>query len=336
MINLKTLYMGLSLKNPLVASSSPLTGDVDTIRRLEEAGAAAVVLPSLFEEQLTLPQRELDPYLSLHAGQDVQAVEYFPSMGEYNHGPDGYGELIARAKCAVSIPVIASLNGVWMGDWTRYARLIEAAGADALELNIYCVPTDASVSGAQVEQGYLDLFNDVKNSIHIPVAVKLSPYFSAPAHMARRLDMLGADALVLFNRFYQPDFDVESGMVESNLDLSTPAELRLRLRWAAILYGKLHAELAITGGVHSEVDVLKAIMAGAKVVTLTSALLDRGCGHLTMILAGLTRWLEEHQHESLDGLRGVLSQQNVAEPAAYERANYMKVLRTYTQRVRGR
>jgi dihydroorotate dehydrogenase (fumarate) len=332
MIDLTTNYMGLALRNPLVASSSPLTGDVGTIRELEDAGAAAVVLPSLFEEQMTLRQRDLDPYLSAHAEHVSEAMTYFPPMHEYNHGPDGYCELIVRAKSAVSIPVIASLNGVWMGDWTRYARHIEAAGADALELNVYYVPTDGGLSGGQVEQVYLDLFNDVKCSIHIPVAIKLSPYFSAPAHMACRLDALGADALVLFNRFYQPDFDIDRRIVEPNLDLSTSAELRLRLRWAAILYGKVHANLAITGGVHSSTDVLKAVMAGASVVTLASALLKNGIGHLTAIRTDLTHWMDENDHDSLSQLRGVLSQQTVAEPAAFERANYMRVLNTYALR----
>jgi dihydroorotate dehydrogenase (fumarate) len=332
MIDLSTSYMGLALKNPLLASSSPLTDSVDTMRQLEDAGAAAVVLPSLFEEQMTLRDQNLDPYLSTQSGQVAEAVTYFPPMNEYNHGPDGYCELIVRAKSAVSIPVIASLNGVWLGDWTRYAKHIEAAGADALELNVYYVPTDFRLSGTQVEQVYLDLCNDVKGSVHIPIAIKLSPYFSAPAHMARRLDELGANALVLFNRFYQPDFDIDRYTVEPNLDLSTPAELRLRLRWAAILYGNLRADLAITGGVHSAADVLKAIMAGASVVTLASALLKNGIGHLTAIRTDLTRWMDENDHESLGQLRGVLSQQTVAEPAAFERANYMKVLKTYALR----
>jgi dihydroorotate dehydrogenase (fumarate) len=332
MIDLSTSYMGLALKNPLLASSSPLTDNVDTIRQLEDAGAAAVVLPSLFEEQMTLRTQNLDPYLSSHAERLAEAIKYFPPMDEYNHGPDGYNELIARAKSAVSIPVIASLNGVWMGDWTGYARHIERAGADALELNVYYVPTDFGLSGAQVEQVYLDLCNDIKSSVHIPVAIKLSPYFSAPAHMARRLDELGANALVLFNRFYQPDFDIETYSVQPNLDLSTSAELRLRLRWAAILYGNLRADLAITGGVHSHVDVVKAMMAGASVVTLTSTLLKNGINHLTKIRTDLTRWMDEHDHDSLRQLRGVLSQQTVAEPAAFERANYMKVLHTYALR----
>ena len=334
MTDLTTRYMGLTLGNPLIASSSPLTGDLDGLRRLEDAGVAAVVLPSLFEEQFTLPERALDPYLSLHGGKVDQAVEYFPAMGDYNHGPDGYGELIARAKSALSVPVIASLNGVWMGDWTRYAKQIESAGADALELNVYYVPTDAGLNGARVEQVYLDLFNDVKSSIRIPVAVKLSPYFSAPAYMAHRLDALGVDALVLFNRFYQPDFDTEAFTVEPSLDLSTSADLRLRLRWTAILYGKLHAQLAITGGVHTCLDVVKAVMSGAQVVTLASVLLQNGAGELAVMRAGLARWLDEHNYESLDMLRGTLSQQRVAEPAAFERANYMKVLRTYTLAVR--
>ncbi len=332
MTDLSTTYMGLALRNPLVASASPLTANVDNIRRLEDAGAGAIVLPSLFEEQMTLNNRDLDPYLTDHPENYAEAVKYFPPMADYNYGPEGYAEHIFRAKSSSQVPIIASLNGVWMGDWTQYARRIQEAGADALELNVYYVPTDPTLSGAQVEQVYLDLVSDVKASVKIPVAVKLSPYFSAPAHMARRLDTVGADALVLFNRFYQPDFDIDTLSVEPSLDLSTSTELRLRLRWVAILYGHLHASLAVTGGVHTGSDAIKAIMAGADVVMLTSALLKYGIAYLSAVREDLNRWLEAKEYSTLAQLRGVLSQRAVAEPAAFERANYIRVLRTYALR----
>ena len=332
MTDLRTTYMGLSLNSPLVASASPLTANVDNIRRLADAGAAAIVLPSLFEEQMTLHKHDLDPYLTERPENYAEAVKYFPPMNDYNLGPDGYAEHIFRAKSSVNVPIIASLNGVWMGDWTQYARRIQQAGADALELNVYYVPTDPTLSGAQVEQVYFDLVSDVKNTISIPVAVKIAPYFSALAHMAQRMDTLGVDALVLFNRFYQPDFDVETLKVEPTLDLSTSSELRLRLHWVAILYGHLRANLAVTGGVHTAEDALKAILAGADVVMMTSALLKYGIPYLTAVREDLTRWLDERDYTSLAQLRGILSQRAVAEPAAFERANYMKVLRTYALR----
>src|SRR5512143_566247 len=248
MVDLSTTYMGLKLKNPLVASPSPLMENIDNIRQLEDAGAAAVVLHSLFEEQITLMSHDLDRFLSHGVESHAEAERYFPDMTDYNLGPDGYLNHLRKAKQAVSIPVIGSLNGVWMGDWTRYARKIEQAGADGIELNVYYIPTDLDLSGGQVEQAYLDLVNDVKSSIHIPVAVKLSPFFSSMANMARRFDTVGADALVLFNRFYQPDFDLETLDVVPNLTLSNSSELRLRLRWVAILCGHIRADMAITGG----------------------------------------------------------------------------------------
>jgi len=332
MTDLRTTYMGLSWSSPLVASASPLTANVDNIRRLEDAGAAAIVLPSLFEEQMTLHNHDLDPYLTDHPENYAEAVKYFPPMNDYNFGPDGYAEHIFRAKSSADVPIIASLNGVWMGDWTQYAKRIAQAGADALELNIYYVPTDPLLSGGQVEQVYLDLVSDVRNTISIPVAVKIAPYFSALAHLARRLDTMGADALVLFNRFYQPDFDIETLSVAPTLALSTSSASRLRLHGVAILYGNLRASLAVTGGVHTAADVIKAIMAGADVTMFTSALLKYGIPYLSAVRDDLTRWLDEREFSSLEQLRGVLSQRAVAEPAAFERANYMKVLRTYTLR----
>lgn len=332
MINLSTTYLGLTLKNPLVASSSPLCESVDNVRRMEDAGAAAVVLHSLFEEQITLESRDLDRYLSYGTESFAEALTYFPDMTDYNLGPDGYLEHIRRVKAAVDIPIIGSLNGVSSGGWIRYARKIEEAGADALELNVYYIPTDPGLTCAQVEGMYVDLVRDVAASVRIPVAVKLSPYFSSMANVARRLDRAGAKALVLFNRFYQPDFDLENLEVAPNLVLSTSQELRLRLRWVAILYGTIEADLAVTGGVHTAEDVLKVMMAGARVAMMTSALLRNGIAHLSRVLADLVAWMEEHEYESIRQMQGSMSQRSVAEPAAFERANYMKVLRSYALR----
>jgi len=332
MADLSTTYLGLTLKNPLVASSSPLCESVDNIRRMEDAGAAAVVLHSLFEEQITLESRDLDRYLSHGTESFAEALTYFPDMTDYNLGPDGYLEHICRVKAAVDIPVIGSLNGVSSGGWIRYARKIEEAGADALELNVYYIPTDPGLTGPQVEGMYVDLVRDVAASVRIPVAVKLSPYFSSMANVARRLDEVGARGLVLFNRFYQPDFDLENLEVVPNLVLSTSHELRLRLRWVAILYGTIAADLAVTGGVHTAEDVLKVMMAGARAAMMTSALLRNGIGHLSRVLTDLVAWMEEHEYESIRQMQGSMSQRSVAEPAAFERANYMKVLRSYALR----
>jgi dihydroorotate dehydrogenase (fumarate) len=329
MTDLSTNYLGLSLKNPIVCSASPLCEDLGTVRRMEDAGAAAVVMHSLFEEQLTLESNDLDHYLSHGTESFAEALTYFPDMTQYNLGPEGYLEHLRRVKKAVSIPVLGSLNGVSSGGWISYAKKIEETGADGLELNVYYIPTSPEMSGAQVEQMYLDLVRDVRASIRIPVAVKLGPYFSALAHMARRLEQAGADALVLFNRFYQPDFDLEKLEVSPNLRLSTSDELRLRLRWAAILYGHIGCDLAVTGGIHTAEDVVKSMMAGAKVAMTTSALLMHGVEHLTTLQAGLLSWLEEHEYESIRQMQGSMSQKSVAEPAAFERANYMKVLRSY-------
>jgi dihydroorotate dehydrogenase (fumarate) len=250
-------------------------------------------------------------------------------MGSYKLGPDDYLEHVRRAKAAVGIPVIASLNGVSTGGWIEHARLIEEAGADALELNVYFIPTDPTMDGAEVERMYVELVRDVKASLGIPVAVKLGPFFSALANVVRRLDEAGADALVLFNRFYQPDLDIERLEVVPNLVLSTSAELRLRLRWVAILYGQVRADLAVTGGVHTAEDVLKAVMAGAAVAMMTSALLQNGVQHLSRVLGGVAGWMEEHEYDSIRQMRGSMSQRSVAEPTAFERANYLKVLRSY-------
>jgi len=329
MIDLSTRYLGLALKCPLVMSAGPLSEHLDMIRRAEDAGAAAVVLHSLFEEQMTIESHDLDHYLSHGTETFAEALTYFPDMGSYKLGPDGYLEHVRRAKAAVGIPVIGSLNGVSTGGWIEHARLIEEAGADALELNVYFIPTDPAMDGAEVERMYVELVRNVKASLGIPVAVKLGPFFSALANVVRRLDEAGADALVLFNRFYQPDLDIERLEVVPNLVLSTSAELRLRLRWVAILYGQVRADLAVTGGVHTAEDVLKAIMAGAAVAMMTSALLQNGIQHLSRVLGGVAGWMEEHEYDSIRQMRGSMSQRSVAEPTAFERANYLKVLRSY-------
>ncbi len=336
MTDLSTTYLGLSLKNPLVVSASPLSEDVGNIRRMEDAGAAAVVLHSLFEEQINLESHELDRYLSQGTESFAESLSYFPDLTRYNLGPDGYLEHLRRIKAAVDIPIIGSLNGVSTGGWITYARKIQEAGADALELNLYFIPTDPKMTGAQVEQMYVDLARDVKASVGIPVAVKLNHFFSAMANMAQGLDQAGADALVLFNRFYQPDFDLESLEVVPSLTLSSSYELLLRLHWVAILHGHVRADLAITGGVHTAQDVLKSMMAGARVAMMTSALLKNGIEHLTMVRADLLAWMEEHEYTSIRQMQGSMSYRSVANPSAFERANYMKVLSSYALRTGAR
>jgi dihydroorotate dehydrogenase (fumarate) len=325
-IDLTTRYLGLTLRNPLVASSSPLGQDLDNLRRMEDAGAAAVVLPSLFEEQITLESHRLDHHLTHGAESYAEAVSYFPDLHPYRLGPDSYLEHVRHAKARMAIPVIASLNGVSPGGWTGYARLMEQAGADALELNVYSIPTDPALTGSQVESTYADLVRQVKASVTVPVAVKVGHAFTAMANVARRLDEAGADALVLFNRFYQPDFDLEALEVRPHLTLSHSWELLLRLHWTAILHGHLRADLAVTGGVHTAEDVLKAMMAGARVAMTTSALLQHGIDHLARVLADLQAWMERREYESIRQMQGSMSYRAVRDPAAFERANYMKVL----------
>jgi len=328
-MNLSTRYLGLDLPNPLVASASPLSRDLASIRSLEDAGAAAVVMYSLFEEQIDWESGALDHFLSHGAESYSEALSYFPEMQRYNVGPDQYLELIRRAKESVRIPIIGSLNGVSPGGWTRYAQLIEQAGADALELNIYYVPTDPMVSSAQVEERYVDIVREVRQHVSIPLAVKIGPYFTSTAYVARRLAEAGADGLVLFNRFYQPDFDLANLEVVPHLVLSTSHELRLPLRWVAILYGRISVDFAITGGIHTEEDVLKAMMAGANVAMMASELLKSGLGRIGEILRGIGRWMAEYEYESIAQMRGSMSQRHCAEPAAFERANYLKVLDSY-------
>jgi dihydroorotate dehydrogenase (fumarate) len=328
-MDLTTTYMGLALKNPIVPSSSPLSYDIDSIRSLEDAGAAAVVMHSLFEEQITLESQQLDHYLSYGTDSFAEALSYFPDQDSYNVGPEKYLDLISQAKDAVDIPIIGSLNGVSSGGWIEYAKKIQEAGADALELNVYYVSTNPAIAGAEVEKMYLDILKDVKDSISIPVAMKLSPHFSATANMAQNLVEAGADALVLFNRFYQPDLDIEELDVVPRVILSKSRDLHLPLRWVAILFGQVSADLAITGGVQNHVDVLKGLMAGAKATMMASALLRKGPKRITKTLARLGEWMEEHEYESVVQMQGSMSQQNVNEPAAFERANYMKVLQSW-------
>lgn len=329
-MDLSTSYLGLTLRSPLVVSAcAPLSEELDNIKRMEEHGAAAVVLYSLFEEQLRLERNELDHHLTQGTESYPEALTYFPEPAEFHVGPEQYLKHIARAKAAVNIPIIASLNGSTLGGWTEYARQIQQAGADALELNIYYIPTDPAMTGAEVEQMYLDVVHDVKANISIPLAVKVGPYFSSFANMAMRLAKAGADGLVIFNRFYQPDFDLERLEVVPNLTLSSAWELRTPIRWVSILYGKVPVDFAVTRGVHSYEDVLKGVMAGANVTMMASELLRNGVNRIGLIVQEVAQWLEDHEYHSLQQARGSMSQQNVAEPAAFERANYMKVLQSW-------
>jgi dihydroorotate dehydrogenase (fumarate) len=331
-IDLSTTYMGLKLSNPLVASSSPMCEDVGNVRRIEDAGASAVVLHSLFEEQIEVESDDLDRWIREGSEVSSEATSHFPELTHQVMGPERYLAHIAKCKRAVRIPVIASLNGITTGGWLKYARQMEQAGADALELNIYHIAVDPDQSADSVEQRYVDLVRAVKAEVHIPVAIKLGPYFSSMANMARKLDAAGANALVLFNRFYQPDYDLESLEVVPNLILSNSHELLLRLHWIAVIYGTIQADLALTGGVHSATDVVKAMMAGAHVSMMTSALLKRGISYLDTLLTELLVWMGEHQYDSIRQMQGSMSRNSVSQPAAFERANYMKVLGSYAMR----
>ncbi|MCW5982578.1 MAG: dihydroorotate dehydrogenase-like protein [Bryobacteraceae bacterium] len=332
MANLSTSYLGLTLKSPIVASSGPLCKDIGHILHMEDAGVAAVVLHSLFEEQITIESQALDRHLSEQSESYAESLSYFPDLANYNIGPDGYVEHLRKAKQAVDIPIVGSLNGVSTGGWIRYAKLIEDAGADALELNIYYMPADPAVDGARIEQMYTELVSHVKASINIPVAVKLGPYFSSIPNMARKLDKAGADGLVLFNRFYQPDLDLEALEVAPNLVLSNSSELLMRLHWVGLLYGHVGADMAITGGVHTALDVLKSMMVGGRVAMMTSALLRHGIDYVARLEADVLEWMEAHEYESIEQMQGSMSARNVAEPAAFQRANYMKVLSSYDVR----
>jgi len=326
----KTTYLGLELANPIVSGSCPLGASLDTIRHLEDAGTAAVVLPSLFEEEImgaVHAQMEME---SAGAG-FAEASSYLPNPDGYHVGPDRYLEHLRAAKEAVSIPIIASLNGTTAGGWTRYAEKMEQAGADAIELNTYFIATDAKETGAQVEQRTLDIVAAVKETVSIPVAVKLSPFFSSLANLARRLEENGAQGLVLFNRFYQPDVDIEELDVVPNLRLSTADELRLRLRWLAIISSQVDLSLAATGGAHNAADVIKAVMAGAHTVQMVSALLIHGPEHITRTLEAMSVWREEHEYESIRQMHGSMNMAKVPKPDKLTRANYMKMLDSWQQ-----
>jgi dihydroorotate dehydrogenase (fumarate) len=331
-IDLSTTYLGLKLKNPLVASSSPMCEDVGNIRRLEDSGASAIVLQSLFEEQIEHESDELDRFIEAGAEVSSEATSHFPDLTHRVMGTDGYLAHIVKCKQAVQIPVIASLNGTTTGGWISYAKQMEQAGADALELNIYHIAVDADVTGEQVDRRYVDLVKAVKKEVRIPVAVKLGPYFSSLPNVAKQLDAAGADSLVLFNRFYQPDYDLEALEVVPNLILSNSHELLLRLHWIAVIYGTIQADLALTGGVHSATDVVKAMMAGARVAMMTSALLKRGISYLDTITTELLIWMGEHQYDSIKQMQGSMSRNAVPRKGAFERANYMKVLSSYAMR----
>lgn len=328
-MDLTTEYLGLKLKSPLVPSASPLTRDVDSVRRLEDAGASAVVLHSLFEEQLALESQQLDHFLSYFTDAVAESLTFFPQPKDFVLGSEQYLNLIRKAKAAVGIPVIASLNGVTTGGWIAYAKKMEQAGADALELNVYYIATDPNTDSATVENMTVNVLSAVRKAVKVPVAVKLSPYFSATANMARRLAMAGANGLVLFNRFYQPDLDLDSLEVKPAVHLSSSEELRLPLRWIAILYGRVPADFALSSGVHTHEDVLKGLMAGAKVTMMASELLAKGPRRIKEIEAGMMKWMEERGYASVAQMQGSMSQRNVSSPAAFERANYMRVLQSW-------
>jgi dihydroorotate dehydrogenase (fumarate) len=328
-MKLATTYLGLPLKNPVMPGASPLVDKLDNVRRLEDAGAAAIVLHSLFEEQITNEQIAEFAHTENPAESFSEAVSYFPKMEDYALGPDRYLDQISRIKASVEIPVIASLNGVTKGGWIDYARLIQEAGADALELNVYYIATDPDEPGTAVERRTVDILAAVRESITIPVAVKLSPFFSSPGHFAKQLDALGAAGVILFNRFYQPDIDIEQLEATHRLDLSNSTELRLRLRWAAILHGHLKADIAVSGGVHTVEDIIKAIMCGASVVQVVSCLLKYGPSHIGELITGLGRWLEEHEYKSVDEMRGSMSLRHCPDPSVFERANYLRVLQLW-------
>jgi dihydroorotate dehydrogenase (fumarate) len=328
-MNLTTRYMGLTLKNPMVASASPLSQSLDRIRQLEDHGASAVVMFSLFEEQIQHDLAAMEYFMAFGAESSGEALSYLPAVDDFDVGPEQYLELVRKATAAVDIPIIASLNGTTERGWVDFATLMQEAGAKGLELNIYYIPTEMARTGMEVEEQYLDVLARVRGAVTIPIAVKVGPYFSAFANMAGRLDRAGANALVLFNRFYQPDFDIENRTVVPSLALSKPDEMRLPLLWIALLRGRVNASLAATTGVHSAVEVIKYLMAGADVVMSTSALLHHGPPFLSRLLSDLSGWMEKKGYESVDQLRGSMSQQSFHDATAFVRANYIKVLESY-------
>jgi dihydroorotate dehydrogenase (fumarate) len=328
-MDITTTYLGLKLKSPIVCSAGPLSEKISNIREMEDAGASAVVLYSIFEEQIEHDQLELDYRLSTPSESFAEATTYLPQPFDFKLGPEEYLNHIRKAKEAVNIPIIASLNGKSLGGWTDYAKKMEQAGADALELNIYLLPTDIQKSSNEVEKTYIDIVKAVKSNVKIPIAVKMHPFFSSTSWMANQLSKAGADGLVLFNRFYQPDIDLENLDVVPNVILSTPMAMRLPLRWIAMLYGRVNADLAATSGITTAEDVIKMMMAGAKVTEILSALLKFGIGHIADVTTNLKRWMEEKEYESIEQMRGSMSYMNVEDPSKFERANYMKVLNSY-------
>jgi dihydroorotate dehydrogenase (fumarate) len=329
-MDLSTTYLGLNLKSPLVVGScAPLTEDIDNLKRMEDSGAGAIVLHSFFEEQLRQERLELHHHLTYGTESFAEALTYFPEPQIFHVGSDEYLNHIRQAKESLNIPIIGSLNGSTLGGWLDYAQQIEQAGADALELNIYYIPTDLDIPGAEVEQNYLDILKAVRSEIKIPLAVKIGPHFSNMANMAKRFAENGADGLVLFNRFYQPDINLEDLEVYPNVLLSTPHEIRLPMRWIAILYGRVELDFAATSGILHATDVLKMLMVGAKITQLVSSLLRHGIGHISVLEANMLRWMEEHEYESVKQMQGSMSQLHCPDPSAFERVNYMKALQTY-------
>ncbi|PMB00042.1 dihydroorotate dehydrogenase [Fischerella thermalis CCMEE 5268] len=328
-MDITTTYMGLNLRSPLVASASPLSENIDNIKQMEDAGAGAVVMHSLFEEQLRLERYELHHHLTQGTESYPESLTYFPEPASFRVGPEEYLEHIRKIKESVSIPIFASLNGSSMGGWTSYAKQIQQAGADALELNIYYVPTDLDLTARQIEQTYIDILKAVKTAVTIPVAVKLSPFFTNMGNMAKLLDEAGADAFVLFNRFYQPDINLKTLEVEPNVLLSTAQAMRLPLRWIAILYGRINASLAATSGIHKGEDVVKMLMAGANITMLCSVLLQHGIAHIRIIEQQLREWMKEHEYESVQLMQGSMSQKHCPNPSEFERAQYMRAIQSY-------
>jgi dihydroorotate dehydrogenase (fumarate) len=328
-MDLTTRYLGLNLRTPLVPSASPFSDELENIKRMEDAGASAVVLHSLFEEQMRTEQDAIQYHLMYGTDSFPEALTFFPKPTEFITGPDEYLSKIRKAKDAVRIPIIASLNGTTIGDWVDYAKKIQQAGADALELNVYSIPTEMDLNSAEIEQNCIDIVKAVKSVISIPVAIKLSPFFSNMAHMAKRLDQAGVNGLVLFNRFYQPDIDLETLEVQASIHLSTPHDMRLPLRWLAILYGRVKADLAATSGIHSAADALKMLMVGADVTMLCSVLFSKGLGVIREIENEMCNWLSEHDYQSVNQLHGSMSQKYCADPAAFERAQYMRAILSY-------
>jgi len=328
-MNLETTYMGLKLKNPIVPSASPLSKEITNIKHMEDVGASAIVLESLFEEQITHETKELDHFLTQGTESFAEALSYFPDTEVYDFGPEEYLSHIQKCKEAVDIPIIASLNGVSIGGWIDYAKKMESAGADGIELNSYYLATNAEMSSQEIEDNYVEVLKAVKSSVKIPVAYKLSPFFTSMSSMAKRFDEVGADALVLFNRFYQPDIDLDNLEVMPNIMLSTSHSMRLPLRWIAILYGRINANIGATRGIHEGTDAIKMLMVGADVTMVCSELLRNGIKRISGIISEMNKWMEDNEYESVEQMKGSMSYKSVAEPAAYSRANYMKVLKSY-------